>query len=592
MIRANKRASTVAGMALLACCALLLLFGSRARGRTPARAVPAGVQFEDVTTTAGIHFRHHSGAYGAKLMPETVGSGVAFLDYDQDGWMDLLYVDSAEWPERHSAANTTHPVLYRNLGNGTFADVTRQAHLNFEQYGMGIATGDFDNDGDTDLFLTAIGPNHLMRNRGDGTFEECTHAAGVEGLKVEPGGTRWKWSSSAAWVDYDRDGHLDLVVLNYVKWTRENDVWCGAPHMKAYCGPTAYEGVPPTLYHNRGNGTFEDVTHAMGMDRKIGKGFGIATADYNGDGWPDLAIANDGEPNFLYLNRAGKRFEDAGGPAGIAVSDSGKVKAGMGIDCADWRNEGRFGLLIGNFARECLSLYRNEGSTRFTDEAYPAGLGDASQLFLTFGAFFFDFDNDGWQDAFAGNGHIDDFVNHNDSAISYQQRPLIFHNERAGHFREVGTSLGPAPQEKLVIRGTTYGDFDNDGDLDVALVWNNEKGLLWRNDGGNRKHWAGFLLEGRKSNRDGIGAVIRLTAGGITQSQVRKSGGSFLSEAHPRVLFGMDAAQTAEVEILWPSGTRTQLHNLPADHYYRVVEGADRAEPVSPHPPSSQPSQP
>jgi hypothetical protein len=591
MMSIGKRAGTLAAMGLLACCTLLLLMGSRARSRTAQPTPAVGVQFEDVTDASGIHFRHHSGAYGAKLMPETVGSGVAFLDYDHDGWLDLLYVDSSEWPERHTSQNKTHPVLYRNLGNGAFADVTKKAGLDFEQYGMGVATGDFDNDGDTDLYLTAIGPNRLMRNRGDGTFEDCTAAAGVAGRKVEPGGTRWKWSSSASWVDYDRDGRLDLLVLNYVKWTRENDVWCGAPHMKAYCGPTAYEGVPPTLYHNRGDGTFEDVTRAMGLERKVGKGFGIATADYNNDGWPDLAIANDGEPNFLFLNRGGKRFEEAGGPSGIAVSDAGKVKAGMGIDCADWRNEGRFGLLIGNFARECLSLYRNEGNNRFTDEAYAAGLGDASQLFLTFGAFFFDFDNDGWQDAFAGNGHIDDFVNHNDSAISYQQRVLIFHNERAGRFREIGTRLGPAAQEKLVIRGTTYGDFDNDGDSDVALIWNNEKGLLWRNNGGNRNHWVGFMLEGRKSNRDGIGAVVRLTSDGTTQTQVRKSGGSFLSEAHPRLLFGLDTGKLADAQIVWPSGARTELRGLAADHYYRVVEGQNTAEPVTPRPPTS-PSQP
>lgn len=580
MNRPGRKAAALAGFTLLAICALSLL-ASRARGRTPVPGV-GSVQFEDVTQAAGIQFRHRSGAYGAKLMPETVGSGVAFLDYDNDGWLDLLYLNSSEWPERRTPGNATHPTLYRNLGNGTFADVTKQAGLGFELYGMGVAAGDFDNDGDTDLYLTAIGPNHLLRNRGNGTFEDCTRRAHVEGRKVEPGGTRWKWSSSAAWVDYDRDGLLDLVVLNYVKWTRENDVWCGAPHMKAYCGPTAYEGVPSTLYHNQGDGTFRDVTEAMGLERAIGKGFGIATADYNGDGWPDLAIANDGEPNFLFLNREGKRFEESGGPAGIAVSDSGKTKAGMGIDCADWKNEGRFGLLIGNFARESLSLFHNEDGTRFTDQAYAAGLGQPSQLFLTFGAFFFDFNNDGWQDVFTGNGHIDDFVNHNDSAITYEQRPLIFQNERNGHFREVGTHLGPAAQERLVVRGTTHGDFDNDGDSDVALIWNNEKGLLWRNNGGNRQQWLGLILEGRKSNRDGIGALVRVTAGGITQTQVRKSGGSFLSEAQPRLLFGLNTAAQADAEIVWPSGTQTQLRHLQAGHYYRVVEGENEAQPFSP----------
>jgi hypothetical protein len=544
---------------------------------TPSKV--SAIQFQDVTQSSGIRFVHHTGDYGAKLMPETVGSGVAFLDYDNDGFQDLLYIDSAPWPKKRTAANRTRPGLYHNNGNGTFTDDTHKAGLDFMQYGMGVAAGDYDNDGWTDLFLTAIGPNHLFHNRRNGTFEDVTSPAGVRGVDVQPGGIDWKWSSSASWLDYDRDGLLDLLVLQYVKWTIESDVFCGVADQKAYCPPTAYEGVPATLYHNLGAGKFKDVSAETGLVKASGKGFGVAVADYNGDGWPDIAIANDLEPNLLFLNKAGKRFEESGYAAGIAVNDSGTARAGMGLDCADWTNEGRFGLLVANFSRESLSLFRNEGE-RFTNDAYSAGLGASSQLFLTFGVFFFDFDNDGRQDVFAANGHIDDLINAKDAAITYEERPLVYRNLGERKLEEVGEKLGPATLQKIVARGAVPGDFDNDGDEDIALVWNKKRGLLWRNDGGNANHWLGLVLHGTKSNRDGIGAIVRVKAGGLVQTLLRKSGGSFLSERDPRLLAGLGSARDADLEITWPSGEITHLSHVQSGSYYEVTEGQTNAVPL------------
>ncbi len=555
--------------------------GCRDAAHRPAdEAEPEMVQFQDITESAGIRFVHHSGAYGAKFMPETVGSGVAFLDYDSDGLLDLLYVDSCPWPNRRTPDNRTRPHLYRNQGDGSFEDVTLASGLDFNQYGMGVAASDYDNDGDTDLYFTALGSNRLMRNEGNGRFRDVTLSAGVAGESFEPGGLPWKWSSSASWLDYDRDGRLDLVVLNYVRWTPETDVWCGSPQAKSYCPPSVFEGLPMTLYRNLGSGRFENVSARVGLTRSIGKGFGVAVADFNQDGWPDIAVANDTEANFLFLNQGGKRFEERASENGIAVGPQGTARAGMGIDTADWHNDGRFGLLIGNFAREGLALLRNRGDAFFEDEAMPAGMAGPSQLFLTFGAFFFDFDNDGWQDALAANGHIDDFVNSKDSAITYEQRPLIYRNRGDGSFREVGQSLGPAPNQRIVARGAAYGDIDNDGDLDVALLWNNRKGILWRNDGGNRNHWIGFQLQGTRCNRDAIGAVVKVTAGGVTRTALRKSGGSFLSEHHPRVVVGLGSHATSQVEVLWPDGSRSAFRDLAADRYYRLVQDSKVAAPL------------
>ena len=556
-------------------------------GALPSPGAASVVRFTDVTEQAGIRFRHFNGARGKKYMPETAGSGLAFLDYDNDGWQDLLVLNGTSWPGDPNPHATPH--LYRNARNGAFTDVTLQSGLDRELYGMGVAVGDYDNDGFVDLYLTALGPNRLLRNTlgsardGKGPiFQDVTASAGVVGEPV-PGqkeGLLWKWSTSAAWLDYDRDGRLDLFVCNYVKWSPATDLFCGKPGgAKGYCPPDRYTGVPCTLYHNEGNGKFRDVSTAMGIRtaQTGGKSFGVAVADFNGDNWPDIAVANDTWPNFLFLNDRGKRFQERGAESGIAWSPGAKTKAGMGIEAADWNNSGRFGLLIGNFSGESLTLFENDGHAFFTDRAATAGMGSSSLLFLTFGLFFADFDLDGWPDALAANGHIDDLLTAGKSMVSYRERPLLFLSERNGRFREVGAESGLT--RELVGRGAAWADWDHDGDPDIAILSSGEGVLLYRNEGITSRHWLRVRARGHKSNRDGIGALVRVTRGGVIQSQYVKSGGSYLSESQRPLLFGLGAAaQADQVEVRWPSGTVTKTGPLAADRPYLVDEAAGVSE--------------
>jgi hypothetical protein len=395
------------------------------------------------------------------------------------------------------------------------------------------------------------------------------------------GGTlRWKWSSSCAWVDYNNDGKLDLFVCNFVKWSPQTDVFCGRPGgEKQYCAPRAYDGTPDTLYRNNGDGTFTDVSRQVGLTGSIGKGWGVVPWDFNGDGWVDLAVANDLSANFLFLNQAGKRFQETALQAGIAMGDNASPKAGMGIDVADWQNNGRCGLLIGNFSNEKLSLFCDDGSGLFTDMADRVGMGETSLHFLTFGLFFFDYDLDGWQDAFIANGHIDDMVHQFETSISYAERPLLYHNEQGHTFREVGLQAGPPFQSEYVLRGCAYGDIDNDGFPDILVVPNNNQPAhLWRNLGGNGNHWIRFKLIGHSSNRDGIGAIVTVRARGMTQRQCVKSGSSFLSASSLRILFGLGkATQVDEVVIRWPSGHEDRVQNPPIDRLVVLEEGRGRA---------------
>lgn len=521
------------------------------------------VVFTDVTESAGIRFTHNTGAFGAKYMPETFGSGALWLDADGDGWQDLLLVNGAPWPGRNEAA--TPAALYRNDGDGTFTDVTRGSGLDAALYGLGGAAADFDNDGHVDVYLTALGPNRLFRGAGDGTFTDVTEAAGVG----DPG-----FSTAALWFDYDRDGHLDLFVGNYVRWTPETDLFCSLTgDAKSYCTPESYQGQSGTLYRNRGDSTFEDVTEAAGVRAPSSKALGAVMLDHDDDGWMDLFVANDTQPDQLFENRGDGTFEDVGVLAGVAFSDAGVARAGMGADAADYDGSGRPDLVIGHFSTEMMALYHNEGNGLFIDEGPRSAIGRATLPTLTFGCFFFDFDLDGWPDVFAANGHVADDVERVQTRITYAQPPQLFRND-GGRFEEVnapGTALA-VPQ---VGRGAAYADFDRDGDLDVLVTANGGRPRLLRNDGGNANRMLRIRTVGTASNRDGVGARIDVTAGGRTRWQRVRTGSSYLSQSELAVTFGLGARTRADaVEVTWPSGRVDRLGAVPADRTITVEEGA------------------
>lgn len=530
-----------------------------------ATAAPAAPQivFTDVTESAGVRFTHNTGAFGAKYMPETFGSGALWLDADGDGWQDLLLVNGAAWPGRNEAA--TPAALYRNDGDGTFTDVTRGSGLDAALYGLGGAAADFDNDGHVDVYLTALGPNRLFKGAGDGTFTDVTEAAGVG----DPG-----FSTAALWFDYDRDGHLDLFVGNYVRWTPETDLFCSLTgDAKSYCTPESYQGQSGTLYRNRGDSTFEDVTAAAGVRAPAAKALGAVMLDFDDDGWMDLFVANDTQPDQLFENRGDGTFEDVGVLAGVAFSDAGVARAGMGADAADYDGSGRPDLVIGHFSTEMMALYHNEGNGLFIDEGPRSAIGRATLPTLTFGCFFFDFDLDGWPDVFAANGHVADDVERVQARITYAQPPQLFRND-GGRFEEViapGTALA-VPQ---VGRGAAYADFDRDGDLDVLVTANGGPPRLLRNDGGNANRMLRIRTVGTASNRDGVGARIDVTAGGRTRWQRVRTGSSYLSQSELAVTFGLGARTRADaVEVTWPSGRVDRLGAVPADRTITVEEGA------------------
>jgi len=522
-----------------------------------------GFQFADVTSNAGIRFRHNSGAYGGKLLPETLGSGCAFLDYDADGWQDILLINGMDWPG-HKRSRTTLQ-LYRNNRNGTFSEVTRSAGLDLEMYGMGVAVGDYNNDGFPDIFVTCVGENRLFKNTGKGTFVDVTKAGGLGG--------RQSFSTSALWFDFDRDGLLDLFVCNYVKWSPEHDVFCSLDGKhKSYCTPEAYRGETCWLFHNRGNGTFEDVTATSGVFDSSSKSLGVAMFDYDNDGWPDLLVANDTQPNKLYHNLRDGKFKDVAMEAGIAFSTEGKARAGMGVDVADLDNSGQPSVAITNFDNEMMGLYRASANGNFTDVAVPSGIGLASKNTLGFGCVFFDADLDGSLDLAVVNGHIDDTVR-NVRNVGYAQPPQLFLNNGRGSFGDVASQAGGGYGQPKVGRGLAYGDFDRDGDLDLLMTSNNGPAYLYRNDqlAGNRS--IRFQLVGTKSNRDAIGATVKIFTGGTSQSRLVKGGSSYLSQSELPVTFGLAKRDKVDrVVIEWPSG-RTEEHNdLAAGRTYQCTE--------------------
>jgi len=522
----------------------------------------ASIQFTDVTKAAGITFTHYTGAFGKKYLPETLGPGVAFIDYDNDGWQDLFFTNGKDWPGQRRQSSTLR--LFRNNRNGTFTDVTRAAGLAVEVYGMGIAAGDYDNDGDTDLFVTTVGESLLFQN-AKGVFTDVTKQTGLAGHS--------EFSTSAAWVDIDRDGNLDLIVGHYVQWTPQTDLFCTLDGTnKSYCTPESYKGASARLWRSRGNGTFEDATSKSGLLDNTSKTLGIAVLDANNDLWPDLILANDTQPNRLYINNGKGAFAERGVLAGIAFSEEGIARAGMGVDAADYDRSGNPSIMITNFSNQMLALYHNEGNGLFVDEAPRSAVGRASLLTLGFGCFFFDYDLDGWLDIFVANGHIERDIERIQSRIKYAQSPHVFRNDGKGAFVEATQSLGPAMRQPRIGRGAAYGDFDNDGDLDIVITTNGGPAVLLRNDGGSNRSVRLHLVGGR-SNRDGFGAVVRVTAGGETQTQMLRGGSSYLSQSERILTFGLRSRMQADaVEIRWPSGQVDRMTNVKAGEVVTVTE--------------------
>ena len=523
------------------------------------------IDFADVTAQAGIRFVHNSGAFGEKYLPETLGAGGLFFDADGDGWQDILLINSTNWPGRAAVGST--PALYRNGGNGSFTDITARSGLDIELYGMGGAAADFDNDGHVDLYLTALGSNRLLRGVGDGTFVDVTAKAGVG----DSG-----FSTSALWFDYDKDGALDLFVANYVEWTIDTDLFCTLDgETKSYCTPESYRGQSPTLYRNRGNGTFEDVTGQAGLYDPSSKGLGVAMLDFDDDGWMDLFVANDMEPDRLYRNQGDGTFTDVGVVTGVAFSEAGVARAGMGVDAADYDGSGRPSLVVGNFSNEMIALYHNGGGGLFIDEAPRSAVGRASLLTLAFGCFFFDYDLDGRPDIFVANGHVADDIERVQSRVTYAQPPHLFRNLGEGRFEEVTAELGVALAQPMVARGAAYGDIDNDGDLDVLVTVNNGAARLFRNDGGNANNVLRVRTIGAVSNRDGIGAHVEVSVrGGATLWQIVKTGSSYASQSELPLTFGLGKATMVDtVRVTWPSGVVDTIDTLRSDQQVTIQEG-------------------
>ena len=532
------------------------------------------VSFTDIRKAAGIDFVQDSTQTDEKYYLETMGTGVAWIDYDQDGLLDLYLVQSAA-TEAYKPARPLRSALYHNNGDGTFTDVTEKARVGGQgHYGQGVAVGDFNNDGFPDLYVTGYGSAILYRNNGDGTFSDVTAQAGV----ADDG----NWSSSAGWFDFDKDGWLDLVVTNYIDWSPKTNLWCGEhkPGFRSYCNPNNYRGQKTTLYHNNHDGTFTDVSEKSGVGNAESKGMSMVLADLNNDGWPDIAIANDTWPNFLFENNHDGTFTDVSLISGLAASEDGRYEAGMGIDAADVDGDGNLDIYITHLDFELNRLYHNNGDGTFSDATYSSGIGNKAILLSGVAAKFIDYDNDGWPDILQANGAMLDNVQLYHSLVSYKEPLLMFRNLGHGKFEKVSESLGPDFNRPMAGRGLATADFFNDGQVGIAVNCRGEAPLILRN-AGTPNHWVEILLIGAKSNRDGIGSLLKLSSGGVVQVDQAKGGTSYMSASDPRIHFGLGKRSKIDsLQITWPSGQVDKLTSVPIDTILAVKEGVG----IVPHP--------
>jgi hypothetical protein len=524
--------------------------------------------FTDVARAAGLSFTHDNAASAEKYLVETMGSGCGWIDYDQNGLLDIYLVNGAA-TRLYIPKRPLRSALYKNNGDGSFTDVTEHAGVGAEDlFGMGVAVGDYDNDGFPDLFVLGYGRCILYHNNGDGTFSDVTSRAGV--------GNLGKWGSSAAWFDYDNDGKLDLAIANYVDWSPENNFYCGnqGPGLRSYCHPDVFHGQPPTMYHNNGDGTFTNVTMRSGLGQQPGNGLGIVTFDYDNDGWQDIFIANDSMPNFLFHNNRDGTFREVAYSAGVAVGIDGQFEAGMGTDAADTTGIGRLDLVVTHLDQQLARLYRNLGDGLFEDATYGSKISYGTFHMSGFGTRFMDFDNDGRRDLFMANGHVLDNIQLYHAETRYAEPKLMFRNAGAGMFENVSDQLGPDFLLPRVSRGAAIGDFDNDGALDILVNNNGQSPQLLRNDGGNSNHWLQLSLIGTRSNRDAVGARVKVTAGDLVLYEERKGGMSYQSAQDPRLHFGLGQRSViGQIEIKWPSGAVSKLTNLKADQILAIEEG-------------------
>jgi len=533
----------------------------------PEGTTGAAVRFTDVSREAGVDFRHVNGSSPDKHLVETIGSGGLFFDYDNDGWLDIFLVDGGSVADPSVARQARHR-LFRNRGNRTFEDATERSGIRHGAYGMGACAGDYDNDGWVDLYVTSFGPNVLYHNNGNGTFTDVTRTAGV-GSSL--------WGTSCAFADFDRDGYLDLFVTNYVATDAKRSPFCGNARTQTrfYCHPLNFDPLPSIVYHNNGDGTFTDVSVQSGVGAYRGNGLGVVVGDFDDDGWPDVFVANDSTPNFLFQGTGGGRFTEIGLRAGVAVATDGRTRAGMGTDAGDYDGDGHVDLVVTNLDLEMDSLYRGLGNRLFAYATPESGIGPATLPYVGFGVVFFDFDNDMQLDLAFANGHIMDNAPLFRAGATYAQRNLLFRNVGRRHFADVSRNAGLGFALEKVSRGLVSGDIDNDGDLDLLVTNNGQTADLLRNEGGSGNNALLVRTIGTQSNRDGVGTELRLTAGARTQIREVKAGSSYLGQNDARQHFGLGTVTRVDrLEVRWPSGRTELLQNVPANHIITIREGS------------------